>query len=452
MENNRHKNKRQSRNTSYYKSKVGKKQKKESSPFLEIAKKRQWNNYRRAMLALILLMTAFAGLIFLGVFLRSLVDGQTDGGGDSGNFNGDGNNTEIDAFIPAESSSEPGINFERPDDINNNTAQPPEVFNISESFFNYNGVYLDIELLESLEDLRDFIDNIKSKGVNAVNIDVKKDDGSLPFLVNGQTDAVMGTAGENNYIDLQIRDIIDLLHANEIYVSGTIACFKDNFASSVFVNYALRSSAAAATRWHDSDGNYWLNAYSEGARDYISGIVEDSAKLGFDEIILSWFFFPNISNPASVIYDPDGSGMTRYEVIKDFVSSQRQTLDNIAPQAKLGLKIPTLNFLNMPSEVMGLDPGALADWCNFFSASFAPANIPSGTHINGNAVSNPESDPHGTVRALCGHFKYLSDRIYFRPELQAWGSYGDEQILRQQQALYENGINMWQLINYGNNY
>ena len=426
------------RNTSYYKSQVGKKSKKETSEFMDRAKKRQITNYRLAMLVLFVLMLVFAGLIFLGTWLNSLVV-------DTGDIDLEASTEDLFPVLKKPDDHNNIIGEENPFDL----PEPAQSVDISSIFSTYNGVYLDVQKIESLDSLQYFIDNIKSKGINAVNIDIKKEDGTVPYHVNGQTDSVVGGIGQ---VTVPIEDIINLLHENELYVSGTIACFKDSLASTTFVNYALRESAAGSMRWEDSGGSFWLNAYSDGARDYIKGIVEDSAKLGFDEIILSWFFFPYVANEKSVIYEDETSGKTKYAVIKDFIADQRHALDNIAPKVKLGLQIPLTYFLGIPNEPMGLNPVDLMDWCNFFATSFAPAHVPQGARINNEIISNPESKPLETVKSLCAHFKFISDSFNFRPYLQAFNGYGEQQVSNQKQALSECDIAVWQLVNYDNNY
>ena len=431
--------KKKPRNTSYYKSQLNKKPKKEGSAFLDTSKKRQMSSYRRAILLLFILIFAFAGLIFLGAFLKSLIEDGEDGVDMTG--------AVVDGGIFKPGT--PGDTAETLPLPDTSAAEPPPAADIAETFFSYNGVYLDVEQLESIESLQAFIADIKSKGINAVNIDIKKDDGTVPYHISAQTEAIMIGAGKE-FIDVPLKDIIDTLHANDLYVSGTIACFKDTIASTPLIASSLRSAGAAALRWEDSDGNYWLNAYAEGAREYISGIIADSAKLGFDEIILSWFFFPNAANPASISYEDGGVGKS--DAVKDFVTEQRRALDSIAPKVKFGLYIPIANFLSMPNETMGLNPGDLAERCNFIATSFAPAHIPQGAFVNGESLPNPAADPYLTTRALCSHFKYISEKIYFRPYIQAFGGYGDSQIQSQRQALYENDIDMWMLLNYDNNY
>ncbi|MCL1793535.1 MAG: putative glycoside hydrolase [Oscillospiraceae bacterium] len=435
------KNAKNDRNTSYYRArvKVAAKKKKDSSAYVEKAKKRQMTSYKRALLVLFALMLLFTGVIFLGMFLNNLV------------INGEEPETTAENDWEDIFTTDPNS----PPENSASAGHPsfPEIENpgsneISEIFYRYNGAYLDVSKIDSLESLQFFADNIKSKGINAVNIDIKKEDGTVPYHVNSQTDSVM--IGENQ-IDIQIGEIIGLLHENGLYVSGTICCFKDNLAASTFVNYAIKSSSDLM-RWEDVEGDLWMSAYSTGAQEYVKGIVEESARLGFDEIILSWFFFPNISNENYLVYGNENDSRDKYAAVKDFVTDQRRALDQIAPKIKLGFHIPLQYFLNVPNETMGLNPADISEWCNFFATDFFPSKLSDNSVINGETLSNPVGTPYETAKALCGHFKFISENMNFRPYLQAFKEYGEQQITNQKQALIENEINVWQLVNYDNYY
>lgn len=420
------------RNTSYFKSHVGKKPKKESSAFLDIAKKRQINNYRLAIFVLFILMLVFGGIIWAGSCMGSMA-----GSGDSDSLTGKDDNlfASHTQSPPQSTDGDPGI-----------TDDPTVPSQNSE----YNGVYLNIEKIESLSSLQSFIDNIKAHGINAVNIDIKKEDGSFPFYINDETDAAMKAAGRLDYIVIPIDQIIELLRENGLYVSGTIACFKDNYRSGQLIDEAIKDSSVAASHWKDADGNNWLNPYSNSARNYISGILAESVKLGFDEIILSWFFFPTAV--SSVSYgDDDGA---RNVIIGDFIETQRQSLDDIAPHVKLGLNIPLNYFLGASKETTGLDPNYLIEkkMCNFLATSFSPHHVTSSMTIDGKKISDPESEPYETVSALCSHFKYIYEKINFRPYLQVLSGFGNESFIAQRQALDDSGIKTFQLVNDDNNY
>lgn len=418
-------NKSENRNTSYYKSRVNKKSKKSNYSFLDKSKKRQMSSYIRAVSVLFVFMLIVTGLIFLGIWLKTIV--ETD------------DTVEI-------TTEEPSLN---PPTQEIPTGEA-EVFSedenpldsIPEIYSRYNGVYLDVRQLDSLESLQNFIDRIKMKDVNAVNIDIKTEEGIIPYNIGGTFTAVVG---EENQIDLSLEDIINTLHDNGLYVSGTVVCFKDDLASTTHIMSAL-FSVSTDMRWVDASGSSWLNIYAESARDYVKNLIVECLKYGFDEIILSHFYLPKVENAGSLKYNDEGVGKT--EAVTNFVRDIRNAIDDIDPKVKLGLHIPVRDFWVMPNDIMGVDPGELANKCNFFATSFVPAEAPAAT-LN---IADPENDPFGTVSALCGHFQNLIDSVGFRPLIQAYNAYTDEQVNLQKQALREAGISVWSLVNYDNIY
>jgi len=423
--NNNNNNNNNNRNTSYYKSQVKNKsgqKNKNGYNYLDKSKKRQISSYIRAVSVLFIFMILVTGFIFLGTFLKSVVE------------NIDETTTENEHSINPPTQ---GI----PTDALINEAENL-IDNIPEIYNRYNGVYLDVLKLEDLESLQIFIDRIKAKDVNAVNIDIKTEDGIIPYQIGGQFTAIVG---EENQIDLKIEDIINMLHENGLYVSGTVVCFKDHLAGTTFAMSALHETSTDML-WFDASGSAWLNIYTEGARDYIKLIVSETIKYGFDEIILSHFYLPNISNTGSVRYN--GEGLSKSEAVTNFVRDIRGVIDDFDPRIKLGLNIPVRDFWTMPNETMGVRPDELANKCNFFTTSFAPADAP-GVTLN---ISNPESKPYDTVKALCEHFKYLTDNVGFRPAIQGFNSYNDDDIGSQKQALREAGISVWTLVNFDNIY
>ncbi|MCL2772564.1 MAG: putative glycoside hydrolase [Oscillospiraceae bacterium] len=421
------------RNTSYYKSRINKKSK-DNSPnsFFDKSKKRQINSYIRAITVVLIFMVGVTIFIFIGIFLKNSVVGD------------DNNTTQTDA---SENAVIPPTQIWTSEDASTNPSgisaaaksMPLAADNIPDIYGRFNGVYLDIQKLDSLDSLQNFIDRIKSEGINAVNIDIKKDSGIIPFHINGQFDTVVGSENE---ISLNIQDIIAMLHNNGLYISGNIACFKDDLAATTFANYPLKE-AATGMHWTDGSGSAWLNIYSDGARKYIKDLVSESIKLGFDEIILSYFYLPNVQNPAALEYDDNGVSKT--DIVRNFIMDIRSTIDDIAPKVKLGLNIQVNDFLYMPNDTMGVNPDDLITRCNFFTTSFAPSDFPSGA-LN---ISNPASSPYDTVKALCDHFKDLINSVGFRPMIQASS---DDVITSQKQALREAGISVWELVNTDNIY
>ena len=419
------------RNTSYYKSRVEKPKNNGSYSFLE-SKKRQMSSYIRAITVLLVLMIIVTAFIFLGIFLKNLVE-NTD--------------NDITGSIDTTTANEVGITpptQEVPTVESALSAEEEEapLYDIPEIYSRYNGVYLDVRKLDSMESLQDFITRIKLKDVNAVNIDIKTEDGIIPYNIGGQFAAVVG---EENQIDLKLEDIINLFHENGLYVSGTIVCFKDDLAATT---HAMSSFYVVSTnmRWTDASGSSWLNIYTEGAKNYITSLVTECLNLGLDEIILSHFYLPNVSDAGALIYNDEGVG--KIDAVTGFVSDIRGIIDEISPKVKLGLYIPVREFWNMPNETMGVSPDKLLGKFNFFTTSFAPADAPAITLD----ISDPESNPYETVKALSAHFQYLIDDVGFRPTIQGFNSYTDDSINSQKQALRDAGISVWSVVNFDNNY
>ena len=408
------------RNTSFYKSKI-EKTKREKNDFFERSRRRQMSSYFRAVAVVAVFMVVIAGFIALGVWLKNLTAEEPEY-----SFSAMTENPEADIVIPTSENEEP--------------------CEISEIFNNFQGVYLDAEKLADLDDLQNFIDRIKLKDINAVVIDIKKDDGVIPFRINGQFTAVVG---EHNEIDLKIQDILAMLHDNDIYVSGRIACFKDDLASTYFPVDALNETQTGL-RFSDASGSAWLNIYSEGARNYILDLITASVQLGFNEIILDYFYLPD-ADASRLIYNDGGIG--KNDAVKIFIMEVRELLGELTPNIKFGLNFPIHNFLNMPISVMGLNPDELVNLCDFFTTSFAPSDLPQGA-LN---LTNPESSPYETVKTLGTRFSGIAERTTLRPYLQAFDSaggvvYGNDQILSQRGALRETGILVWTLVNHDNNY
>jgi len=432
---NKRKGTNQNRNSAYYKSRVRKNNRNKFS-FYDTAKKRQMNSYFRAIAVLLVFMGAVSGVIFLGIVLKNLVE----------------NESGLENNAIADTSGISGIdNFSEIDLTNGDTE---EAVDIPQIYYKYHGVYLDITKITNLEDLEKFIAAIKENGINAVNIDIKCEDGIIPFEIDNPAAVLVGAVNSNE--NLKIEEIIDMLHENNLYVSGTVACFKDDLATMTYPNYSLLKKSDGLI-WRDTYGSHWLNAYSEGARDYIREIIAASVKLNFDEIILSYFFFPNLANPNEVQYG--GDALSKYDAVKEFIKDVRGDIKENAPHIKLGLNIPLRYFLQVPHDITGINPNSIveAGLCDFVVTSFAPSEIPTTISIGGTVMKNAAQNPYDSVKKLCEHFEDYISRIMFRPILQAYDSpegikFDSENRRAQKQALYESDIKVWQLLTLDNIY
>lgn len=443
MQNKRRPNNR-NKGSAYYKSQV-RKTNRTKFDFYETSKKRQINSYFKAITVLLIFMAVVSGFIFLGIFLNNLVANENEIG------------NEIKSELDNDIADEPDINIRSfANDSEDSEFAESAVLNISQTYYGYNGVYLDIRKMGTIEELDQFIIGIKEKGINAVNIDIKTEDGIIQFETENPMAIIVGAVNVNE--NLPITSVISTLHANDIYVSGTVSCFKDDYASATYPSYSLLKKSDGY-RWNDANGNHWLNAYSEEARKYIKEIIVESTKLNFDEIVLSNFFFPNLANPGDLQYGNNASTLDKYDVTTEFVREVREKLNETGSNIKLGINIPIRYFLSIPHEVTGINPDRIieAGLCDFIVTSFEPSEIPTTINVRGSVIKDAEQNPYNAVKLLCEHFNDYISQIMFRPILQAYDSpdgvkFDNTNINSQKQALFESDIKVWQLLNYDNLY
>lgn len=442
------KNTRDVKNNIYYKSKVKKTKPAEKSgfDFSNRSKARQANSYIRAVTLVIVMLAILSALILLGMFLSKMINEYKR------EHEGDQDNPDIIRYSEESTNEDVSGNY-TPGEGDDTVVDIPQIYN------SYNGVYLDISILESKEQLLEFIRAVKQKGANAVMIDIKREDSIIPY--DSSVIAALVTESSAPNENITIQEIIVMLHENGMYVSGKLTCFKDDLAATTFRAYSL-GDKSTAVKWVDSDGIHWLNVYSRGAREYIRDLAAEAVALGMDEVILDYFFFPNAYNPENIDYatddGADDNSVSKTAIIHDFVDSVKRAMESVSLKSKLGVHIPIRYYLQSPHEVTGINPADLMSGgiCDFFTTSFAPADLPSTLNVNGKPIANPEASMYDTVNALCSHFDSVMSMIPFRPMLQAFDTANtvmdQSKIDSQINALGAHDIKIWTLIGKDNKY
>ena len=114
--------------------------------------------------------------------------------------------------------------------------------------------------------------------------EMKARSGQLAWPSSYPTALSYATAGTTD-----VTDAIAELHAAGKTVAAQISCFADELLAerNWTVTFMLNGRAYA-----DGDGIYWLDPYNRTVRAYITGLVEELAAMGFDEIILADLYHP----------------------------------------------------------------------------------------------------------------------------------------------------------------
>ena len=105
--------------------------------------------------------------------------------------------------------------------------------------------------------------------------------------------------------DRQIASAADTVRAVQelgYRTAAYLCCFSDNLCAWAEPDFAVRRNTTEETDvWLDNSGGAWLNPYSDDARNYLLGLVEKTAAMGFDYVLLDRVAFPTdvgISQPT----------------------------------------------------------------------------------------------------------------------------------------------------------
>lgn len=90
----------------------------------------------------------------------------------------------------------------------------------------------------------------------------------------------------------QVDKLINLLQSKGFYTIARVSAFRDRMYGNVHVPQGLYMLSRAGL-WMDSGGCYWLNPTDLNVQNWIISVVNEVKNLGFNEVMLADFTFPN---------------------------------------------------------------------------------------------------------------------------------------------------------------
>ena len=146
------------------------------------------------------------------------------------------------------------------------------------------GYYVDTATLE--KDLDTVYEQIrKLPSGTAVLVDVKNIYGNFYYSSNVSD-------RRNSAIDTAAMDkLIALMETNGLYAIARVPALRDYYYGLHHVPDGL--PLPGGYLWMDEDYCYWLNPASEGTMTYLAQTIMELRGLGFDEVVLTDFYFPD---------------------------------------------------------------------------------------------------------------------------------------------------------------
>lgn len=241
---------------------------------------------------------------------------------------------------------------------------------------NIRGIYVPLANINTPEGLNSVIALSKRTEINAVVLDIKGEDGKLNFDSQNSAAITVGAISENK---VDFKEINDKLKAAGIYSIARMVCFKDNFMPKANAAFSVQLSGGG--RWWNAF--YWLNPYSDDAKNYLYAIGEEAATLGFDELMLDEVKFPDNGRTELLGYGEISKTVTKADTLNAFVNNMADKVHQ--KNIKLSLCVAAQVSL---TDMTNNQSGQNFDFANlnadYFSPRFQISSIASYS-------SNPDS-------------------------------------------------------------
>ena len=185
------------------------------------------------------------------------------------------------------------------------------------------------------------------KDVNAVAVDLKDASGKLYYNSKVQGSIDCGAVAGNSTSDTAIQGLVD----SDYYTIGRISTLHDSL-------YAYKHMTDAAVCqltgfvWYDTNSTHWLAPEKQAARAYVTDIVTECGKMGFDELLLDDFHYPREGRMSRI--KTDERTMTQQEALALLADDIHTALEHAGYKGKLSVSVDADIALAGSEEKFGI--------------------------------------------------------------------------------------------------
>ena len=232
---------------------------------------------------------------------------------------------------------------------------------------------------------------LKSSGLNALELDVKDESGTVGFVGGAPALAVHDGAARPFY---DPRAVARETHKAGVYLIGRVVTFEDPIASAAHPALAVHKSDGSL--WHTNGGLGWLNPYSRAAWAYDVDVAVAAAKAGFDEIQFDYVRFPS-DGDVSIIRYPGAHPQPAQQTIAAFL---RYAVSRLHP---LGVRVSADVFGLSATHDLGI--GQYPAQIGKIVDTVYPMTYPSHYRPGEYNLPDPNADPGRTVSDSLADFR-----------------------------------------------
>jgi hypothetical protein len=179
---------------------------------------------------------------------------------------------------------------------------------------------------------RDFrqrlIDLTNETEINSIVIDIKDYSGSISFPSSSDAWKPAWNKAECGARDM--REFVNVLHDNNIYVIGRVTVFQDPFYATSHPDQAVLRSDKS-TVWTDHKGLSFVDVASKPYWDHIVALSVESYNVGFDELNFDYVRYPSDGNMSDTYYPQSVAGqygMDKQANLEAFFKYLNEKLDD----------------------------------------------------------------------------------------------------------------------------
>jgi hypothetical protein len=229
------------------------------------------------------------------------------------------------------------------------------------------------------------------EGMNALELDIKDENGEIAFLPSSVPLARQVGAAKPYY---KPREVARLIHRKGVYLIGRVVMFEDPMLANGRPELAIKNRDGSV--WRNQAGLGWTNPYDKRVWDYNVSIAEVAARAGFDEIQFDYVRFPTDGDVESIVF-PGKTKTPPGWVIAEFVHYAAQRLK------PLGVRISTDVFGLAATRDLGIGqvPRRLAKYVDAVYPMVYPSHFGPGEY----GLDEPNNAPGATVEWSLSDFR-----------------------------------------------
>ena len=316
--------------------------------------------------------------------------------------------------------------------------------------FEARGIYLNRYSMASKKMTR-LLDRFISYGGNTVILDLKDMKGRLSYPSRVNLAKEIGAA--TNPMIGDPSSLFHYLHKRGLHIVCRLVLFYDPLLAANRPELALRSNITGKP-WMENGKIAWVDPFQPAVQRYNLDIAKELAEMGVDEIQFDYIRFPAAGNLREVELSLEGQGISRHEIITDFLAQAQREL---APY-KVLLSIDVFGIIGwglpVDSQIIGQRIEDLAKYCDVVSPMIYPS------HFYGpfQGIADPGGQPFLLVSETCRRFSTIlnDSNVALRPWIQAFPfrarNFNEEYILEELRALDQSESQGWLLWSAGNAY